>query len=212
MSYRSELQLIDCKTMADVGAKYTSDSARKLYSYLLCKATMDSAPADCDDYSCLSPTDENVAAINKIIKQDIDTDIGKVVDTLYNECTMYIADMTKKGIMQLLPASVLTRIKNLLNGFTESYEQFCRRKPKQFIYDGLDHESIEDDDKQINHCNLLFPISFDNVYGYISSIQVSIDKLNHNIHTLVTDSLMDALIDAAPKPNIVPNTITITAE
>ena len=198
MSYRKELQRIDCNTLADVVAKYTSDAAQRLYSYILCEVTMNATnfgSVDAD-YSCVEPNESHLASVNLTIKKDMDADIARVVQKLHDECSAYLVDMTQKGILQTLPANILKRIRCMLDGFSEIYDRCPNNHPRNFIQNIADRDENGDSYGQINHLNKLFLINQENVHDYVMLTQKTIDKLNHYMHSLISGSLLDVLIDA----------------
>ena len=195
MSSISNITHIDCNTFQDVFDKYTSKEAKRAYSYRLCEVTMNAlSGTDYDDYSCVDPTTEDLAKVNLQIKADIDTDLRRVVNLMYGDCSSYVADMTQKGVMQMLSASDLKRIRRLLGGFDEIYDIQLKVAPKLFINDIPDKE-LNDNSVQINHYNVIFTISSDSVFEYIAPLRDSIEKLTYRIKTVITDCLMDTLIE-----------------
>ena len=205
MSYISDVNHIECNTIQDVFEKYTSKEAKQAYSYRLCEVTMNAlSGTNYDDYSCVEPTKEDIAKVNQEIKADIDSDLRRVVNLMYGECSSYVADMTKKGVMQMLSATDLKRIKRLLGGFDEIYEIHVKSAPKGFIHNIPDRE-LNEGNEQINHYNLIFPISSDNVFEYIAQIRDSLEKLDYRIKTVITDCLMDTLIEAKTPVKIEPS-------
>lgn len=196
MSSITDVTHIECNTIQDVFEKYTSKEAKQAYSYHLCEVTMNAlSGTDFDDYSCVEPTREDLAKVNQQIKADIDSDLRRVVNLMYGECSSYVADMTQKGVMQMLSATDLTRIKRLISGFDEIYDIHLKSAPKVFINNIPDRE-LEDNNGQVNHYNLIFPISSDSVFEYIAPIRASLEKLHYRIKTVITDGLMDTLIEA----------------
>lgn len=205
MSCISDITHIECNTIQDVFDKYTSKEAKMAYSYRLCEVTMNALNGtDYDDYSCVDPTREDLATVNHQIKADIDSDLRRVVNLMYGDCSSYVADMTQKGVMQMLSATDLTRIKRLIGGFDEIYDIQLKVAPKVFINNIPDRE-LEDNNGQVNHYNLIFPISSDSVFEYISPIRDSLEKLNYRIKTVITDCLMDTLIEAKTPVKIEPS-------
>lgn len=196
MSCISDITHIECNTIQDVFDKYTSKEAKKAYSYRLCEVTMNAlSGSNYDDYSCVDPTKEDLAKVNQEIKADIDSDLRRVVNLMYGDCSSYLADMTQKGVIQMLSATDLRRIKRLLGGFDEIYDIQLKLAPLAFINDIPDKE-LNDNNGQINHYNLIFSISSDCVFCYIAPIRESLEKLNYRIKTVITDCLMDTLIEA----------------
>ena len=205
MSDITDVNHIECNTIQDVFDKYTSKEAKQAYSYRLCNVTMDAlSGTDYDDYSCVEPTKEDIAKVNQEIKADIDSDLRRVVNLMYGDCSSYVADMTQKGVMQMLSATDLSRIKRLLSGFDEIYDIHVKSAPKGFIHNIPDRE-LNEGNEQINHYNLIFPISSDCVFEYIAPIRASLEKLNYRIKTVVTDCLMDTLIEAKTPVKIEPS-------
>lgn len=205
MSYITDVTHIECNTIQDVFDKYTSKEAKQAYSYRLCDVTMNAlSVSDYDDYSCVEPTKEDIAKVNQEIKADIDADLRRVVNLMYGECSSYVADMTQKGVMQMLSATDLRRIKRLLSGFDELYDIHIKSAPRGFIHNIPDRE-LDEGNGQINHYNLIFPISSDGVFEYIAPIRAALDKLNYGIKTVVTDCLMDTLIEAKTPVKIEPS-------
>ena len=205
MSYITDVNHIECNTIQDVFDKYTSKEARNRYSHRLCEVTMTALDGtNYDDYSCCEPTKEDLAKVNQEIKADIDFDLRKVVNLMYGECSSYVADMTQKGVMQMLSATYLRRIKILLGGFDEIYDIHLNSAPKVFIHNIPDYET-DDDNGQINHYTKLFHIESDSVFNYLSTIRASLEKLNRRIKTVITDCLMDTLIEAKTQPKIEPD-------
>jgi hypothetical protein len=196
MSDITDVNHIECNTVQDVFDKYTSKEAKQAYSYRLCEVTMNAlSGTNYDDYSCVEPTKEDIAKVNQEIKANIDSDLRRVVNLMYGECSSYVADMTKKGVMQMLSATDLRRIKRLLSGFDETYDIHIKSAPKGFIHNIPDRE-LNEGNEQINHYNLIFPISSDCVFEYIAPIRDSLEKLDYRIKTVITDCLMDTLIEA----------------
>lgn len=201
MSYITDIYHIECNTIQDVFDKYTSKEAKQAYSYRLCEVTMNAlSGTDYDDYSCCEPTKEDIAKVNQEIKADIDSDLRRVVNLMYGECSSYVADMTQKGVMQMLSATDLRRIKRLISGFDEIYDIHVKSAPRGFIIPEQD-----EGDGQINHYSALFPISSDCVFEYIAHIRAALEKLNYGIKTVVTDCLMDTLIEAKTPVKIEPS-------
>ena len=133
MSYITDIYHIECNTIQDVFDKYTSKEAKQAYSYRLCDVTMNAlSGTDYDDYSCCEPTKEDIAKVNQEIKADIDSDLRRVVNLMYGECSSYVADMTQKGVMQMLSATDLRRIKRLLSGFDEIYDIHVKSAPRTY--------------------------------------------------------------------------------
>lgn len=200
MSYITDVTHIDCNTIQDVFDKYTSKEAKHAYSYRLCEVTMNAlSGTDYDDYSCVEPTKEDVAKVNQEIKADIDSDLRRVVNLMYGECSSYVADMTQKGVMQMLSATDLRRVKRLLSGFDELYDIHLKSEPKTFIQNVTDNDDDGENEGGhglINHYNMLFHISSDCVFEYIAPLRDALDKLNYGIKTVITDCLMDTLIEA----------------
>ena len=198
MSFRKELQLINCNTLADVVAKYTSDAAQRLYSYMLCEVTMDATHFDYADadYSIVEPKASHLATVNLAIKKDMDTDIIRILQKLHNECSAYLIDMTQKGILQTLPVNILKRIRCMLDGFSDIYDRCLESMPRKFIQNIADHDENGDECGQINHFDKLFLISHADVQDYVMQFQSTTDKLNHYMHRLISSSLLDVLIDA----------------
>lgn len=97
--------------------------------------------------------------------------------------------------MQMLSAIDLRRIKRLINGFDEIYDIHLKSAPKVFIHN-IPERELDEDNGQVNHYTKLFHIDSDSVFDYISNIRASIEKLNHRIKTVITDCLMDTLIEA----------------
>lgn len=196
MSYITNVNHIECNTIQDVFEKYTSKEARNRYSHRLCEVTMTALDGtNYDDYSCCEPTKEDLAKVNQEIKADIDFDLRKVVNLMYGDCSSYVADMTQKGVMQMLSAIDLRRIKRLISGFDEIYDIHLKSSPKVFIQNIPDQET-DDDNGQINHYTKLFHIDSDSVFNYLATIRASLEKLNRRIKTVITDCLMDTLIEA----------------
>lgn len=205
MSYLTEIKHIECNTIQDVFDKYTSKEARNRYSHRLCEVTMTALDGtNYDDYSCCEPTKADLAKVNQEIKADIDFDLRKVVNLMYGDCSSYVADMTQKGVMQMLSAIDLRRIKRLINGFDEIYDIHLKSAPKVFIHNIPDHET-DDDNGQINHYTKLFHIDSESVFNYLATIRASIEKLNRRIKTVITDCLMDTLIEAKSTAKIEPS-------
>ena len=205
MSYISDVTHIECNTFQDVFEKYTSKEAKKAYSYRLCEVTMNAlSGTDYDDYSCVDPTNEDVAKVNQDIKEDIDSDLRRVVNLMYGECSSYVAEMTQKGVMQMFSATDLRRIKRLISGFDEIYDIHLKSAPKGFIHNIPDRE-LDECNGQINHYNLIFPISSDGVFEYIAPLRASLEKLSYAIKTVITDCLMDTLIEAKTPVKIEPS-------
>ena len=201
MSYITDIYHIECNTIQDVFDKYTSKEAKQAYSYRLCDVTMNAlSGTNYDDYSCCEPTKEDIAKVNQEIKADIDYDLRRVVNLMYGECSSYVADMTQKGVMQMLSATDLRRIKRLISGFDEIYDIHVKSAPRGFIV--LEPDEGEG---QINHYSALFPISSDCVFEYIAHIRAALEKLNYGIKTVVTDCLMDTLIEAKTPVKIEPS-------
>lgn len=198
MSYHKELQRIDCNTLADVVDKYTSDAATRLYSYMLCEATMNATHFDdtAADYSDVEPNASHLATVNLTIKKDMDTDIIRILQKLHDECSAYLIDMTQKGILQTLPVNILKRIRRMLDGFSEIYDRCIDSMPRNFIQNIADYDENGDKVGQINHFDKLFSINQGNVYDYVIQFQSTTDKLNHYMHRLISGSLLDVLIDA----------------
>lgn len=202
MNSITDVTHIECNTIQDVFDKYTSKEATQAYSYRLCEVTMNAlSGTNYDDYSCCEPTKEDVAKVNQEIKADIDSDLRRVVNLMYGECSSYVADMTQKGVMQMLSATDLRRIKILLSGFDEIYDIHVKSAPKGFIIPDQD----EGDGQQINHYSAIFPISTDGVFEYIAPIRASLEKLDYRIKTVITDCLMDTLIEAKTPAKIEPS-------
>lgn len=196
MSSITDVTHIECNTIQDVFEKYTSKEAKLAYSNRLCKVTMNALDGtNYDDYSCVEPTREDLAKVNQEMKADIDSDLRRVVNRMYGECSSYVADMTQKGVMQMLSASGLTRIRRLLSGFDEIYDIHLISAPKVFI-DNIPDRELDDNNGQINHYNVIFSISSDSVFEYIDPIRASLEKLHYRIKRVITDCLMDTLIEA----------------
>ena len=201
MSYITDIYHIECNTIQDVFDKCTSKEAKQAYSYRLCDVTMNAlSGTNYDDYSCCEPTKEDIAKVNQEIKADIDYDLRRVVNLMYGECSSYVADMTQKGVMQMLSATDLRRIKRLISGFDEIYDIHVKSAPRGFIIPEPD-----EGEGQINHYSALFPISSDCVFEYIAHIRAALEKLNYGIKTVVTDCLMDTLIEAKTPVKIEPS-------
>ena len=201
MSYITDIYHIECNTIQDVFDKYTSKEAKQAYSYRLCDVTMNAlSGTNYDDYSCCEPTKEDIAKVNQEIKADIDYDLRRVVNLMYGECSSYVADMTQKGVMQMLSATDLRRIKRLISGFDEIYDIHVKSAPR-----GLIIPEPDEGEGQINHYSALFPISSDCVFEYIAHIRAALEKLNYGIKTVVTDCLMDTLIEAKTPVKIEPS-------
>ena len=201
MSYITDIYHIECNTIQDVFDKYTSKAAKQAYSYRLCDVTMNAlSGTNYDDYSCCEPTKEDIAKVNQEIKADIDYDLRRVVNLMYGECSSYVADMTQKGVMQMLSATDLRRIKRLISGFDEIYDIHVKSAPR-----GLIIPEPDEGEGQINHYSALFPISSDCVFEYIAHIRAALEKLNYGIKTVVTDCLMDTLIEAKTPVKIEPS-------
>lgn len=98
----------------------------------------------------------------------------------------------------------LRRIKRLINGFDEIYDIHLKSAPKVFIHNIPDHET-DDDNGQINHYTKLFHIDSESVFNYLATIRASIEKLNRRIKTVITDCLMDTLIEAKSTAKIEPS-------
>jgi hypothetical protein len=142
------------------------------------------------------------------IKADIDADLRRVVNLMYGECSSYVADMTQKGVMQMLSATDLRRVKRLLSGFDELYDIHLKSNPKTFIQNVTDHDDDGENEGGhglINHYNMLFHISSDCVFEYIAPLRAALDKLNYGIKTVVTDCLMDTLIEEKTPVKIEPS-------
>lgn len=191
---------IACHTLADVSAKYTSRQAQEHYSFLLCSATMDALDGtNFDDYSEVTPDEKSLARVNLAIKEDIDADSGKAVDAVYNEAAGYIAGLAAKGVLQLLPASALRRLRRLLDGFKESHGMFLDRKPAAIISPEPDFSPYGDGEYagQINHYSRLFKLNHAKIYETVRSLGKSLDGISRRIHALVAEELLDSMILAA---------------
>ena len=194
---------IACHTLADVSAKYASRQAQEHYSFLLCSATMDALEGTAlDDYSEVTPDGKSLAKVNLAIKKDIGADAGKAVDAMYNEASGYIAGLASQGVLQMLPASALRRLRRLLDGFKESYGMFLDRKPAEIISREPDFEPYGDGEYtgQINHYSLQFKLDHTKIYETVRDLGKSLDGISRRIHALVAEELLDSLIHPAKTP------------
>ena len=196
---------IPCHTLADVSAKYASRQAQEHYSFLLCSATMDALDGTTlDDYSEVTPDNKSLYRVNLAIKKDIDADTGKAVDAMYNEASGYIAGLASQGVLQMLPASALRRLRRLLDAFKEAYGMFMDRKPDEIISREPDFSPYGDGEYtgQINHYSLLFRIDRAKIYETVRDLGKSLDGISRRIHALVAEELLDSLIHPTKTPDV----------
>lgn len=217
MSYLTDVNHNNCTTIQDVFDKYTSKEARRKYTYRLREVTKKAAREDngdddgngednCDECeSWLEPSRAHFAQVCKEFKADIDSDLRRVVTLRHDECASYLADMSQKGVLEMLSVTDLRRIKLFLKGFDEINNNICSKRAKWFIQrmpDDVFEDCDEDeDDERCVETNesdgeLLFPISSDAVLNYIAPVRDSLEKLNVKLKTVVMDCFMDAIIEA----------------
>lgn len=185
-----------CTTLEDVAIKYTSQECQEEFSYMLCDATMSALNGtDYDDYSVFEPTDQDLLTVNTVIQNAINNDVKNVIDRLYDEMGVYIADMTQKGVIQRLPATLVKHIRKIFQEFYKPYEKFAARPVRNVItrkpfVDDEDNEA----DTRINHLNKLFCLNSQLVYTQLQKLAQTMNGLTHEIHRKVTEGLLDSLI------------------
>lgn len=188
---------IECKTIADVISKYSSDECQQHYSEQMCELIMQE---DADEFL----SDETWKTTNERIFADMENDVDSVLRNIGTELTLYMAEMNQKGVTEKLTPTAIKKLRELfdeLRGLSNGLAKNLSKSTGNYILSKQFDDVHSPSSATVADGNRLFKMQNKVIYSTIVVIRDKINSIKNDFYMTITNGIFNIVDNSKDQAN-----------